>query len=166
MIHKSKTPESERDSAQTPDNVFQFANLEFGPFDIDLAADKHNAKCPRFFTKEMNALDQSWSDQKAYEGWCNPPYSDITPWIFKAYDEAAKGFNTTMLIPTFNGEKWGETVYDLATEVCLIFPRVNFIRPDGSIMTGNPRGSMLVWFSFCGSSWDLKVTKTNMRTWK
>lgn len=53
-------------------------------FTIDVAAAAHNAKCHRYYDLEVNGLEQSWSGERV---WCNPPYSDIRPWVQKAWDE-------------------------------------------------------------------------------
>lgn len=53
-------------------------------FTIDAAAAPHNAKLPRYWTAEDDALTQSWTGERV---WCNPPYSDIRPWVEKAHRE-------------------------------------------------------------------------------
>lgn len=60
------------------------ASLEarFGyPFDLDVAASEHNAKAPRFYTRDDDGLTKPWTGSV----WCNPPYSDIRPWVEKAW---------------------------------------------------------------------------------
>ena len=63
----------------------------FGPLDarfqftIDVAAAAHNAKCERFYSIEDDGLAQSWAGERV---WCNPPYSNIRPWVEKAWDSA------------------------------------------------------------------------------
>lgn len=53
-------------------------------FTIDVAAQEHNAKLPRYFTPEQDGLSRSWAGERV---WCNPPYSSIEPWVNKAWDE-------------------------------------------------------------------------------
>lgn len=53
-------------------------------FTFDVAASPKNAKLPRYFTHEHNGLSQSWANERIY---CNPPYSEITPWVAKAWLE-------------------------------------------------------------------------------
>lgn len=53
-------------------------------FTIDAAAAPHNARLERYWTIEDDALSQSWAGERV---WCNPPYSDIRPWVEKAWRE-------------------------------------------------------------------------------
>lgn len=66
-------------------------------FTIDVAAAAHNTKCERYFDRAADGLIQPWSDESV---WCNPPYSDITPWIRKAWDEHQTAHRALM----FRGE--------------------------------------------------------------
>lgn len=61
------------------------ASLEerFGKFTLDVAAAKHNAKAPEFYTIDDDGLTQPWRGRV----WCNPPYSDIGAWVRKAWLE-------------------------------------------------------------------------------
>lgn len=70
------------DRATTPE-VFGPLNERFH-FTIDVAASDHNAKCERFFNSWTNGLKQHWSLERV---WCNPPHSNIEPWIEKAWAE-------------------------------------------------------------------------------
>lgn len=56
----------------------------FGEFTLDVAAAPHNAKAPRFYTREDDGLTQSWGIERV---WCNPPYSDCGAWVRKAWSE-------------------------------------------------------------------------------
>lgn len=53
-------------------------------FTIDAAAAPHNARLPRFWTRTDDALSQPWAGERV---WCNPPYSNIRPWVEKASHE-------------------------------------------------------------------------------
>lgn len=54
----------------TPDWLFQPLHARH-QFDLDAAADKGNAKCPRFFDVRTSALARPWSSRCF---WLNPPY--------------------------------------------------------------------------------------------
>lgn len=50
-------------------------------FTVDAAASAENARLPRFWTVEDDGLAQDWTAERV---WCNPPYSNIEPWVEKA----------------------------------------------------------------------------------
>lgn len=61
----------------------------WGPFDLDVAAAEHNAKAPKFYTRDDDGLAQPWLIDNVGDDinvWCNPPYSDIGAWVRKAWD--------------------------------------------------------------------------------
>jgi phage N-6-adenine-methyltransferase len=73
-----------------------------GPFTLDVAAAPHNTKCERFFTREQDGLARDWSGERV---WCNPPYSDIAPWVRKAWDCWASTSGISMLLPASRTEQ-------------------------------------------------------------
>lgn len=143
---QSRTPLEQRDEWQTPPHVFAWAVERWGPFEIDLAATAANALCDRFLTREDNALAHDWH-ALALRGWCNPPYSNVRPWIERAADEARHGFASTWLIPAFRGDVYhAELTQRCARDIVLISPRLSFIAPNGGPKPGNVGGSMFVRF--------------------
>lgn len=83
------------DRATTPE-LFAECVDRWGMFTLDVAAAAHNAKCPRFYTLTDDGLMQPW---RGHRVWCNPPYSDIEPWIAKAIAEhAASPADTTITL--------------------------------------------------------------------
>lgn len=144
---KSTTPLDERDEWRTPAWLYAWAVERFGPFDFDLAASDANALCDRYFTRREDSLRQGWCAH-ASRAWCNPPYSDVRPWIEKAIDEAQSGLASTWLIPAFRGDVYhAEHTQRYAAEIVLISPRVAFIGADGKPKAGNTGGNMLVHFN-------------------
>lgn len=77
-------PRKEVDDRGTMPEVFDPISERFGGFTVDVAAAAHNAKVERFYTIDDDGLAQSWSGEKV---WCNPPYSNIEPWLEKAWFE-------------------------------------------------------------------------------
>ena len=73
-----------------------------GPFTVDVAAAEHNTKCARFYDVDANGLAQDWSGERV---WCNPPYSDIAPWIRKAWECWATTDGIAMLLPASRTEQ-------------------------------------------------------------
>lgn len=78
---------SDANDRWTPAAIFEPLHAEFR-FTIDVAASARNAKCARFFDAAQNGLVQSWAGERV---WCNPPYSDLRPWVEKALRETREG---------------------------------------------------------------------------
>jgi len=136
----------DRDTWATPQYLFSWLN-EIYAFDIDLCANEENSKCEEYFDIKDNSLIQAWGDYGSV-GFCNPPYSNIKPWIEKAIKEAKKGFTTVMLIPTPNGESCYKDVFTFATKITFITGRIAFYNPvEMREVGGNTRGSCVVEFS-------------------
>lgn len=131
--------------------MFDWACMAYGPFSLDVAADADNTLCKKYYTKEDNALEQSWLRTPG-RSWCNPPYSNIQPWVEKAADEARYGSIVVMLIPSFNGELYHQTTFEEAYMITHIVGRVPFVNREGTEVKGNTRGSMLVLFQRGGFS--------------
>ena len=113
-------------------------------FGVDLAATRENGLCHTYVDRSVNALEQQWS-RFANAGWCNPPYSRIDPWLQKAVAEARDGFTSVFLVLAPNGEeRYGDLVFDVASEVVWITGRLAYLTPDGKPTQGNTRGSCLV----------------------
>lgn len=104
----------EVDNLETPWDFFKPLDERFR-FTLDVAALPHNAKCERYFSPvdkaskcmwaqhgecgpdgckgcqnggagalALDGLTQSWAGERV---WCNPPYSNIAPWVEKAWSE-------------------------------------------------------------------------------
>ena len=102
-----------RDTWETPPAIFHKLNQDFGPFELDLTADKQrcliyagtfNTVWPaQYFGPGSplaeDALAAPWIDF-GYSGYANPPYGPFVPQILrKAVSERDKGFTTTLLLP-------------------------------------------------------------------
>lgn len=143
------------DRGTAPEHFAAFA-AEFGPFTLDAAAAPHNAKCEAYFTREQDGLEQSWSGVV----WCNPPYSDIEPWVRKAWQEIERTDGPrriVMLLPANRVEQrwwqgWVEPYRDKPgspVTVRFLPGRMRFIRPNVVI---GPKGDrppfgccLLIW---------------------
>lgn len=124
-------------------------------FTIDAAASRDNARLPRYWTRDEDALVQSWAGERV---WCNPPYSNIRPWVEKARHEFLHGCPlVVMLLPANRTEQkwWQEEVepYRLgspnAFSVEFLPGRMRFDRPGAVI---GPKGDrppfgccLLIW---------------------
>ena len=148
----STTPEADRDRWRTPAWLFAFLSARFGPFGIDLAADETNALCEEFFTREDDALSQSWAGLNCF---ANPPFSSPSPWVEKAVIEADLGASTTLILPAHRNERWA-SLARRATERIEFEGRVNYLRPDGVQQNGNSGGTQVLHFR----AYDLGYTRT------
>lgn len=157
----STTNPAYRDFTQTPRWLFNALHLEFN-FILDVAALPVSALCDRFLTPDDDALTVDWGDHiEAEKGspwcWCNPPYSNIEPWVIKAINEQCNGIGTVMLVPQDQSAEWYPG--DAATEVRLITGyyddggkwhsgRISFVNAETGVeMKGNNKGSMLLIFA-------------------
>jgi phage N-6-adenine-methyltransferase len=88
---------SQTDLWETPQYLFDWLNARFH-FTVDACATKNNAKCERFFTEKEDGLEQDWRGERVF---MNPPYSQIGPWVKRAYESSlGKGGATVVcLIP-------------------------------------------------------------------
>ncbi|HAB24645.1 MAG TPA: phage N-6-adenine-methyltransferase [Pantoea sp.] len=147
----SSTPVDIRDLWQTPPEIFAALNRDFR-FVADVAASAQNHLLPTYFTEQNDALAQEWAGRLPIGfAWCNPPYSDITPWVQKAAEECRKGIGTVMLVPADTSVGWFSMARNSCTEVRFIIDgRLSFIRADtGKPVNGNNKGSMLlIWNPF------------------
>ncbi|WP_419207556.1 phage N-6-adenine-methyltransferase [Photobacterium leiognathi subsp. mandapamensis] len=148
--HTSKTPLEHRDSWRTPPALFEYFNRRFD-FKADIAACKENALCELFYSEENSALDQTWEVPTLSYVWCNPPYSDIGPWVRAAAKHSKSGIGCVMLVPADQSVGWFKESLLSASEIIIITGgRLAFINAaTGKPVTGNNKGSqLLVWQPF------------------
>lgn len=95
--HPQQAVRDDVDDRRTPRDFFD--PLHAGRrFTVDAAASDANALLPVYWTRETNALLQSWAGHRV---WCNPPYSKgLDLWLAKAWDEMqCDCASVTMLLP-------------------------------------------------------------------
>lgn len=115
-MNASKTEEWE-----TPQEFFNKLNEEFH-FTLDVCATRENAKCPRFITKQDNALNLDLNGTC----WMNPPYGrQIKAWMKKAFDESLKGNTVVCLVPSRTDAGWWHD-YAMKGEIRFIRGRLKF----------------------------------------
>lgn len=105
----------------------QFAAFdeEWGPFTVDVAASPANAKCDRFYTREDDGLEQDWSGETV---WCNPPFSDIAPWLRKAWASVETAERIVMLLPANRTEQpWWQAMVEPFRDRASSSLRVEFL---------------------------------------
>jgi DNA N-6-adenine-methyltransferase (Dam) len=72
-----------------------FANVD--EWDVDAAASPLSHWAPKYYTAVNSGLTNPWGKRT----WCNPPFSDLGPWVKKAWEEMGTGDVDTvcMLLP-------------------------------------------------------------------
>lgn len=90
------------DDRALPPSDFEPLNERFR-FTVDAASSIENRKCERHWTKEDNGLEQSCAGERVY---CNPPYSDIMPWIRKAWRERNAELVVMLLPANRTEQRW------------------------------------------------------------
>lgn len=131
----SNTPELEKDLAQTPWFVIKGVEHLFNTkILLDVCASSKTAKCKNYLTKEIDALSTNhWSKSN----WCNPPFSNIMPWIERAVAEALIHGNTTYMLLPNNPETGYIRTAKMYAEYFIEMPfRLKFLRPDGTEFLG------------------------------
>lgn len=145
----STTPKNERDRWQTPIDIFNALDLEFG-FWLDAAASESNALCAHYLTESDNSLNIEWQSYGAI--WCNPPYSDIGPWVEKAAEQCRRQCQTVvMLLPADISTGWFSSALRTADELRLITDgRIQFVPASNTgKRQSNTKGSILfIWRPF------------------
>jgi hypothetical protein len=152
LLKRNSGPKGNKSSDQWRTNRALYSALhdEFS-FGFDLAADKDNALCEYFFSLEQSGWDYTGHFTKLLKpddrlsmvklaelygvnrtGFCNPPYSDIAPFLTVAISEAIQGFTSVHLIPYTPDTRWWNLVL-LSAEVRRIPHRVKFDMPPGSV---------------------------------
>ena len=122
----------------TPQSLFDELHHEFG-FTLDVCALAANAKCPAFFTPEMDGLAQEWTGVC----WMNPPYGrSIGRWMEKAFTSAAAGALVVCLVPARTDTAWWHEFVTKASEVRFLRGRLRF----GGAEASAPFPSALVIF--------------------
>lgn len=144
----SHTPIDIRDLWQTPRWLFETA-LHGEEFAVDIASSHLNHLCRDFITKEQDALSFNYEPYRGKGAWCNPPYSNIKPWVELAINNQSKyEMGTVLLLPADTSVGWFDLIVNSADDVCFITKgRISFVRADTQEpVDGNPKGSMLVYY--------------------
>jgi phage N-6-adenine-methyltransferase len=147
------------DDRGTDPALFKELSERFHGFTLDVAASDVNAKCERFYTKAVDGLAQSWAGERV---WCNPPYSNIGPWVQKAHKEAERAAIIVMLLPANRTEQgwWQDYVEpfrdqpDGPVNVQFLRGRPRFVRAGAESIGPNERPPL----GCCLVVWERDVT--------
>lgn len=126
----------QKEDQETLQELFIKLDREFN-FTVDVASNKENHKCKRYYTKLANRLLQSWDKEIV---WCNPPYGrKVGDWV-----EKASRSNTTvvMLLSDRTDTKWFHNYIYKKIEIRFLKGRLKF----GDSKNFAPFPSMVVVF--------------------
>ncbi len=119
---------SKSEEWETPQHLFDRLNAIY-QFKLDACATARNAKCPVFFSKEENSLEQDWAPFGRI--WLNPPYGRaIAQFMRKALEESRKGCLVVCLVPARTDTKWWHDYVLDKGHVTFIRGRLRFKRTD------------------------------------
>jgi phage N-6-adenine-methyltransferase len=131
MMASLAQSQQERQDYETPPSFMEGVVVEFGAFDVDVAATVANSKAARCWTPEDDGLAQDWAGLRC---WMNPPYGrGIGEWVGKAATGGAA--LVVALLPARTDTRWfHDHVYGKA-EVRFLKGRIAFW------LDGEPTGS-------------------------
>jgi phage N-6-adenine-methyltransferase len=114
---------SATDEWPTPQSLFDSLDRLFH-FSLDPCATPENAKCKKYFTKEIDGLKQDWRGLVVF---CNPPYGrEVGKWTRKAYEASQAGALVVLLIPARTDTAWFHTWVQYKAEVHFLRGRLTF----------------------------------------
>lgn len=124
---------------ETPDDLFANLDQTFH-FTLDVCATSENAKCPVYFSPEVDGLKQSWTGHVC---WMNPPYGrQVGAWVRKAYYESRKGAVVVALLPSRTDTKWWHDYVLQAHRIWFLRGRLKF----KGMTSGAPFPSVIALF--------------------
>ena len=114
---------SKKQDWETPQDFFNHLNKAY-QFDLDVCATIRNAKCPKFFTPNLNGLAQDWG---CHTCWMNPPYGRaIRDWMKKAFASSLSGATVVCLVPARTDTRWWHD-YAMKGEIEFVKGRIQFV---------------------------------------
>ena len=120
--------EGGRDDWRTPPDLFAALDAEFH-FTLDAAASDDNHLTERYLTEAEDGLRTPWWEHSVF---CNPPYSDVTPWVMAAIRNSREAFAlSVLLLPNNTDNAWFTHALYGADQIRFIRGRVQFIHPPG-----------------------------------
>ncbi len=132
------------DDRRTPRELYEALEAEFG-FTLDAAASESNALTEDYYDIVSDGLVGKWHGTV----WCNPPYSDLRPWVQKATLEITRDYGPyviVMLLPANRTEQaWWQDFIEPErragrVEVRFLRGRLRFDTPDHDY-TIQPKGN-------------------------
>lgn len=94
------------DQWATPSNIYDFFINHCGMTDFNPLCEDFEDSLSKIFDTDL---------------FCNPPYSNIEPFVDYMINHSKKGYNVTMLLPVRTGTKWFKKLLDLGRPRILFF---------------------------------------------
>ena len=130
----------------TPQFIIEAARETMGGIDLDPAssyAANKRVKSEVIFTEKEDGLSMTWFGNV----WMNHPFSrkGNADWIKKLMQAYALGHAKQACCICFasTSEKWFQPLFDYP--MCFLSPRTNYLRPDGTVYRGAPKGSVVTY---------------------
>lgn len=175
QLHQRKrSKKSKSDEWWTPDDVFESLCKQYGmKCMVDVACTLENSKCPVgcWYDWGKNALERDWNymDKKRrrrtnWDVWCNPPNSQLSAFIKKAYEQYKKWkkLRIMMIVPAnaVSSVAWWESIEnpkDAGEDIFYkpIFKRISFLE-NGKKSKFSARNAYIVVI------WGIKRKNSNM----
>ena len=143
-VGTSTTPKEEKDLAQTP--VWFMKSLEYHlgtKINLDVCCLEATAKADIYYSLLEHGSDclvEDWvtdwqeitEDNTSYPtAYCNPPFSNILPFIDKAIYEVGLGAEVVMMLPNNPETSYIRKAKKYATKIIEMPFRLKFVRPNG-----------------------------------
>lgn len=147
--HNSTTTESEKDLGQTPWWLIESLESFMGcKLELDVCCLHATSKADQYFTLESghDCFKEEWVNELGDRtvAWCNPPFSNVMPFIDRAVEQCKKhGTITAMIIPNNPEVAYRRKLKEVCDTFIEMPFRLKFLRPDGSKFldrNGNEQG--------------------------
>ena len=114
-------PKLIKDNFETPVDVFnKYGSIH--NLHLDVCATAENTKCQRYYSLVENGLKQNWGGRI----WMNPPYSNVAPWVAKAYRSRNMCEIIVCLLPASTDTKWFHSFVYRKAGLLFIKGRISF----------------------------------------
>lgn len=111
----------------TPYKLYHDLNALWN-FTVDVACEVDTALCSKYYTPKEDGLMQDWSTETF---WCNPPYSDLKPWLTKAAVSHKQGATGLVLVPSRTDTiAFQNYAVPECTCICFVKGRITFGDPN------------------------------------
>ncbi len=136
-----------RDCWETPDWLFQKLDRLYH-FTLDACANATNHKCLVWHEGDGPPDPNTHWWGRVF---CNPPYSNISPWVEKAIREWPSCELIVMLLPSRTDQAWFHQLRQVA-DIHFIKGRIQFVPPPGVKKSSNREASIIAVFKPFGNS--------------